>query len=92
MNFDSVMGWRHEEPTLEEIEEALDQGRLEMRLYKWESGYPQFDKFGKVRRNGKTQQWKTRPSEFRIPVKYGLYVYDAVTEKNLDQFRIGGGK
>ena len=26
----------------------------------------------KVRRNGATQLWKTRPTEFRIPVKYGI--------------------
>jgi len=35
------------------------------------------------RRNGKTQTWKTRPDEFRIPVKFGLYAYDAITETNL---------
>ena len=27
------------------------------------------------RRNGKTQTWKTRPDEWRIPVKYGLRNY-----------------
>lgn len=32
------------------------------------------------RRNGKTQTWKTRPDEYRLPVKYGLYAYGAVTE------------
>jgi len=26
----------------------------------------------RVRRNGKTQTWKTRPGDFRVPVKYGL--------------------
>lgn len=26
----------------------------------------------RVRRNGMTQTWVTRPSEFRIPVKYGI--------------------
>ena len=26
-------------------------------------------------RNGQTKTWKTRPGEFRIPVKYGLYRY-----------------
>lgn len=26
----------------------------------------------RVRRNGMTQTWKTRPEEFSIPVKYGL--------------------
>jgi hypothetical protein len=27
------------------------------------------------RRNGATQTWKTRPGEFRVPVKYGLRGY-----------------
>jgi len=26
----------------------------------------------RVRRNGMTQTWKTRPTEWRIPVKYGI--------------------
>jgi hypothetical protein len=26
----------------------------------------------RVRINGKTQTWKTRPADFRIPVKYGF--------------------
>lgn len=32
------------------------------------------------RRNGATQTWKRSPARFRLPVKYGLYSYDAVTE------------
>ena len=27
----------------------------------------------RCRRMGKTKTWKTRPTEFRIPVKYGMY-------------------
>ena len=27
----------------------------------------------RVRRNGMTQTWKTRPTEWRLPVKYGIY-------------------
>jgi hypothetical protein len=26
-------------------------------------------------RNGATQTWKTRPNDFRVPVKYGMYRY-----------------
>lgn len=33
----------------------------------------------KARRNGKTQTWKTRPDEFRVPVKHGLYEYGEIT-------------
>jgi hypothetical protein len=57
--------------SLAEIERHLDAGNIEiaMRSGKW----------WQVRRNGRTQCWKTRPNEFRIPIKAGLYVYDALT-------------
>lgn len=44
----------------------------------------------KVRRNGKTQVWKTRPNEFKIPVKYGLYGYTYITDKNADEWFVEG--
>lgn len=31
------------------------------------------------RRNGKTTTWKTRPNDFVIPVKHGLYEYGRIT-------------
>jgi hypothetical protein len=39
-----------------------------------------------VRRNGSTKTWKTRPGEFRIPVKYGMYEYFYITDKNADEW------
>jgi hypothetical protein len=39
-----------------------------------------------VRRNGKTKTWKTRPGEFRIPVKYGLYEYFYIDNRNADEW------
>lgn len=38
------------------------------------------------RRNGATQTWKTRPGEFRVPVKYGLKGYGQITNANADKF------
>lgn len=38
------------------------------------------------RRNGRTQTWKTRPDDFRIPVKWGLRGYDSITPANADRF------
>lgn len=38
------------------------------------------------RRNGKTQTWKTRPDEFRVPVKFGLRGYGNITELNASDF------
>ncbi len=40
----------------------------------------------KVRRSGKTQVWKTRPNEFKIPVKYGLYESLYITQDNAHEF------
>jgi hypothetical protein len=31
------------------------------------------------RRNGRTTTWKTRPNEYRIPYKYGMYEYGYIT-------------
>ena len=48
-------------------------------------------KGGKVynwRRNGKTQTWKTWPGVFRIPVKYGLYVYYSIDNANAANFHV----
>jgi hypothetical protein len=39
----------------------------------------QGEKIVKWRRNGKTQTWKTRPDDFRVPVKYGLYQFGQIT-------------
>ena len=36
----------------------------------------------RIRINGKCQTWKTRPTEFRLPCKYGLRDYVQVTQHN----------
>ena len=43
--------------------EALDEGKLERRMP---------NSWWRVRRNGKTKRWKTRPWAWRIPVKMGF--------------------
>lgn len=35
-----------------------------------------------VRVNGKCQTWKTRPNDFRLPVKQGLFIYGAIDQTN----------
>lgn len=42
----------------------------------------------RVRANGKCQTWKTRPTEFRLPVKYGLYDYDEINERNCQNWEV----
>ncbi len=34
------------------------------------------------RRNGKTKVWKTRPEDFKVPVKHGLYKYGYIDNGN----------
>jgi hypothetical protein len=36
----------------------------------------------KWRRNGQTQTWKRDTTRFRVPVKFGLYRYDQITQDN----------
>lgn len=40
----------------------------------------------RVRISGKCQTWKTRPNEFRLPVKHGLYEHGEINEKNCQDF------
>jgi outer membrane protein assembly factor BamB len=61
--------------TREIIEQALADGRV----YAAMSG----GKWWALRRNGKTQTWKTRPGEFRIPVKAGLRSCGEITDLNM---------
>lgn len=66
--------------TRSQIELALSEGRLWVLM---RSGA-----YWVCRRNGKTQTWKTRPSEFRIPIKAGIRTYGDITHRNT----IGEGK
>lgn len=38
------------------------------------------------RANGKCQTWKTRPNEFKLPIKHGLYDYGYLTHENAHLF------
>lgn len=40
----------------------------------------------RVRVTGQCKTWKTRPNEFRVPVKYGLYESGELTERNAEYF------
>lgn len=68
--------------TRTEIEEALDAEKLEVAMAN--GGW------WKARRNGKTKLWKSRPDEFRIPVKAGLRSCGQITHESIpgDHFRV----
>lgn len=40
----------------------------------------------RVRASGRCQTWKTRPAEFRLPVKYGMYQNGEITHSNASQW------
>jgi len=40
------------------------------------------------RRNGMTKTWVTRPDEFRVPVKRGMYEYGYIDQGNADMFHV----
>jgi hypothetical protein len=35
--------------------------------------------------NGAVKLWKTRPTSIRVPLKHGLYSYDALTDSDFDE-------
>jgi hypothetical protein len=62
------------------IETALDTGRIQAEMTN--------GRWWQVRRNGATKTWKTRPGEFRIPIKAGLRSCAYLTEANSRHFRM----
>jgi hypothetical protein len=38
------------------------------------------------RRNGKTHTWKRSPDRFQVPIKFGMYSTDYLTEANAHMF------
>jgi hypothetical protein len=60
--------------TLQYIENSLYNGELWAHM---RNGH-----YWRLRRNGQTQKWKTRPADFRIPVKAGFKSYGEVTHRS----------
>lgn len=40
------------------------------------------------RANGKCKTWRTRPEEFKLPVKHGLYSFGYITHENAHLFDV----
>lgn len=38
--------------------------------------------------NGRCKTWKTWPEEFKLPIKYGMYRYGYITDRNASEFHI----
>ncbi len=54
------------------VERALDNGHVWVRMAT--------GRYWKLRRNGQTKTWKTRPDEYRIPVKAGMRAHGYITQ------------
>lgn len=44
----------------------------------------------RCRAMGRCKTWVTRPTEFKLPVKYGLYQHFYITPANADQWNVAG--
>ncbi len=42
----------------------------------------------RVRRNGATQTWVTRPTEWRIPIKWGMRDYSQIYDHNAAEWNV----
>lgn len=58
--------------TIDNVGHCLDQGNLYvlMRSSRW----------WRARRNGATQRWARTPNRIRVPIKFGMRGYSAITE------------
>ena len=42
----------------------------------------------RARATGKCQTWKTRPAEFKLPVKHGMYNSFYITDENAAEWNV----
>ncbi len=64
--------------TREQIETALDAGHVWAKM-----AHTLKTSWWMVKRNGATKTWKTRPGEFRIPIKIGYKSYSHIDHMNM---------
>ena len=46
----------------------------------------------RARVNGRTKTWKTRPDEFKVPMKHGLYECFYLDQTNAHEWCLGDGR
>lgn len=51
-------------------------------------GLPKRPECYRVRRNGNTRTWKTRPAEWRIPVVHGLRGYGQIRDYDAEKWHV----
>ena len=65
--------------TLEQAKKLTHGDILHHKVNKNSDGTPQ-----RWRVNGKVKLWKRSPNKVKVPLKYGLYRFDYLTENELD--------
>lgn len=63
--------------------DAMTARRFEHVLLKNKDGTPL-----RARANGKCKTWKTRPTEFLLPVKHGMYDYGHISHLTASQWNV----
>jgi hypothetical protein len=63
--------------TLETIDFWIDRGLIQTKMAN--------GRWWNIRRNGATKRWRRDPNRIRIPYKYGLRGYHAITETDFVQ-------
>jgi hypothetical protein len=65
---------------------ALDCGRFYHRTERYSGRGGKSGRPYEARRNGKTKTWVSRPGQFKIPIKIGLYQYGSIDNSNADEW------
>lgn len=71
--------------TLKQAKELKPGQVIYSREYNNSDGTPQ-----RWRVNGKVRTWKTMVDRVYVPLKHGIYDYDAMTETDLDSYSLEG--
>lgn len=66
------------------FEEAQNLKIGDIIYYMWQKNYD--GSFARFKVNGKMKTWKTRPEDFRLPLKRGIYEFWALTPSNMQHF------
>jgi hypothetical protein len=73
---------------------TIDQARIEHEFHRGECSVTVGPRGGvksdlvRYRRTGATKLWKTRPTEFDTPIKFGMRGYDHLTHNNAHEFHV----
>jgi len=71
-----------------DLEPRLAYGSMRMTMEKKSDKIIPLAKPNNWRASGKCKTWKTRPEEFKLPIKFGLYESSYLTHENCNLFEV----